>query len=413
MTTPTPDTPSSKPSVPVSGGPVKVNYKFFVTYLVLLSAFGSFVNDMFLPALPELTRAFRCSVPMAQMGLTTGMIGLAIGQLVLGPMSDRYGRKPVLLGSLALFVAAGIVSVFSPTIHFFLWCRLFQGLGASGGYFLARTLPADIFGGRMLARTMALIGAINGFAPASAPVLGGFISQDWGWRGIFIVLSAFALFLIVFSRRLKETLPPSRRVQGSLKVIMLNYRKLVLNRPFMIHTLLKGSALGLLFAYISAAPFIFQREFGYTELQFGLFMGLNALFAAAGSMVALRFKVLKNAALVGAIMLVVFVLAIAGVLWFSHRFWPFELLLLPIIFSMGMIFTVGNTLAMNEGRSDAGTASAILGVMGYIFGAVVAPLVGLGDIMHSTALVFIALSLTVLGFAILSTRLPADLDKGE
>ena len=147
-------------------------YWFLVTYLVGLSAMGSFVNDMYSPALPAMVRFFGCKVSIGQLGLTMGMIGLGIGQIILGPVSDKYGRRPVLIASMSLFVVAAVVSIFSPTIHFFNLCRLFQGIGASGGYFLARTIPADVYSGRQLAKLMALLGAINGVAPASAPLVG-------------------------------------------------------------------------------------------------------------------------------------------------------------------------------------------------------------------------------------------------
>ena len=133
---------------------------------------GSFVNDMYSPALPAMVRFFGCTVSIGQLGLTMGMIGLGIGQIILGPVSDKYGRRPVLIASMSLFVVAAVVSIFSSTIHFFNLCRLFQGMGASGGYFLARTIPADVYSGRQLAKLMALIGAINGVAPASAPLVG-------------------------------------------------------------------------------------------------------------------------------------------------------------------------------------------------------------------------------------------------
>ena len=155
-------------------------YWFLVGFLVLLSALGSFVNDMYTPALPEMSRFFGCSVPIAQMGLTMGMIGLAVGQFVLGPVSDKYGRKPVMVLSVSVFIISAIASVFSPNIHVFNICRLFQGMGASGGYFLARTIPADVYTGRGLAKLMALIGAINGIAPASAPVIGGLTADAYG-----------------------------------------------------------------------------------------------------------------------------------------------------------------------------------------------------------------------------------------
>lgn len=386
-------------------------YAFLISYLVLLSAFGSFVNDMYLPTLPEMTRFFHCSVSEVQLGLTMGMIGLGAGQLLLGPLSDHYGRKPVLMVSMAVFVAGAVASVFAPTIHAFLLWRLVQGLGASGGYFLARTVPADIYGGRQLARMMALIGAINGFAPASAPVIGGLLADSVHWQGIFWILAAFAALLIVISFFFKESLPPPRRTKGNVLDSFREYGPLLRNRPFMTHVLLKGSALGLLFAYTSSAPFIMQTVYGWSQLDFGLFMGFNALFAAAGSMFALRFKILKRAAWVAGIVLMLSVSVEGLVLLLIRDFWAYELALLPMIFCMGMIFTVGNTLAMNEGRTNAGAASAILGVGGYAFGAAVAPLVGLGDILHSTAIVFLVMGALTLLFSYGSRRLPADLNR--
>lgn len=387
-----------------------INFTFLVLYLAGLSAFGSFVNDMFTPALPEMSRYFHCAIPTVQLGLTMGMIGLGIGQIVLGPVSFKYGRKPVLVFSVVLFMVAAVICIFSPTITVFLICRLFQGIGGSGGYFLARTIPADVYGGRQLAKCMAVMGAINGFAPACAPVVGGLVAEHLGWKPIFIVLTLFALMLLCISPRLKETMPPYRRPQGSVWSNFRNYPRLLRNKPFMIHALFKGSALGLLFAYISSSPFIFQNHFGWSELDYGLFIGFNAIFVATGSMVSLKFKPLKNAAFAGALILLIASVAEAVILFFVDNFWIYEICLLPIVFALGMIFSVTNTLAMNEGRSAAGAASALLGVIGYIYGAVCAPLVGMGNILHSFAAVILALAIVTFIFALLSRRLPANLD---
>ncbi len=383
-------------------------YIFLVAYLVGLSAFGSFVNDMYLPSLPEMTRYFGCSVSTVQLGLTMGMIGLGLGQLILGPVSDKYGRKPVLIGAMIVFMIGAVASVFSPTIHFFLGCRLVQGLGASGGYFLARTIPADIYQGRPLAKMMALIGAINGFAPASAPVLGGLVSQDHGWKAVFWILAGLAAFLLCVAIPLKESLKPDRRFKGKLLDAFGEYPALLKNKRFMIHVTLKGTALGLLFAYCSSAPFIMQTHFGWSQLHFGLFMGFNALFIAIGAMIAVKFKILKQAASLGGILLFIATAVQVAVLFLIDDFWAYELMMLPILFSLGMIFTVGNTLAMNEGRDNAGGASAVLGLAGYVFGATVAPLVGLGNIMHSTAIVFAVMATLILLSSYASSRLSPD-----
>lgn len=386
-------------------------YGFLVFYLVVLSALGSFVNDMYSPALPAMCRFFGCTTTIAQMGLSTGMAGLAVGQLILGPLSDRHGRKPVLIGSLTLFIVAAVVSIFSDSIHMFNACRFFQGIGASGGYFLARTIPADVYQGRPLAKLMALIGAINGIAPASAPVIGGVTADAYGWRGIFVLLSAFALVILLLSPVMKESLASSRRTRGPLSASLRGYKTLLTDRPFMIHVSLKGVALGLLFAYISTAPFILQTHYGLSQTVYGLVIGFNAIFVAAGSMAALKFKLLKRAAVVGAWVTVAGICAQAVALWTIHSIWVFEACMIVALFGLGNIFTASNTLAMNEGRNEAGEASSILGVAGYIVGAIVTPLVGLGNILHSSAIIFAILAAVILLFAQLSGSLKADLEE--
>ncbi len=387
----------------------KKYYGFLVMFLVVLSALGSFVNDMYTPALPAMCRFFGCSVPMGQMGLTMGMIGLAVGQLILGPMSDHYGRKPVLIGAMAMFIAAAIVSVFSPTIEFFVICRLFQGIGASGGYFLARTIPADVYSGRSLARLMAVVGAINGIAPASAPVLGGVTADAYGWKGVFVVLAAFALVILAISPFMAESLDRSRRTVGSWWKSMSGYGRLLHNRAFMVHICFKGSALGLLFAYISSSPFILQTHYGLSQTAYGFVIGFNALFVAAGSMIALKFNPLKRAARTGALILVAGVTGEAFALYLIHSIWIYELFMIIILFALGMIFSTANTLAMNEGRQQAGEASSLLGTAGYVVGAIVSPLVGMGDIMHSTAIVYVAVLIAIMICSQVSKALAPDL----
>ena len=388
--------------------PSRGYFIFLVFYLAMLSAFGSFVNDMYLPTLPEMMKAFRCSISTVQLGLTTGMIGLGLGQIILGPLSDRFGRKPILIIALIIFCIGAAGSVFSHTIHIFLGWRFVQGIGASGGYFLARTIPADMYAGRQLAKVMALIGAINGFAPASAPVIGGLVADSIGWQGIFWILFGFSAFLLILSPVFKESLPPSRRDHGRFGVAFMNYVVLAKNKHFIIHVMLKGTALGVLFAYISGAPFIIQTHFGYTQLQFGLFMGVNAVFVAVGAMLALKFKYLKRAAVVAGRCLSVIAIAEILCYYIVDNFWVYELLNLPMLFCLGMLFTVGNTLSMNEGRECAGDASAFIGVVGYVFGAVVSPLVGIGDVMHSTGIAIVILSALVLIFSHFSRELPPD-----
>ncbi len=385
-------------------------YVFLVACLVLLSALGSFVNDMYTPALPAMCRFFGCSVSLGQMGLTMGMAGLALGQFILGPVSDRIGRRPVLVASIVLFIVSAVVSVFSPSIHVFNLCRLFQGIGASGGYFLARTIPADVYQGRALARLMALIGAINGIAPASAPVIGGITSDAFGWKGVFVLLAIFAVFLLFAAPVLKESLPVAKRVSGPWMKSFSGYGSLLRNRPFIIHICFKGTALGMLFAYISSSPFILQSHYGLSQTSYGLVIGFNAIFMAAGSMLALKFKPFKKAAYTGAVVMAFGVLAEAVALYCIHSILLYEIFSIVMLFGLGLIFTTANTLAMNEGRESAGEASALLGISGYVVGAAVSPIVGIGNVLHSTAITYVLLGIVVFAFALASRRLASDLN---
>jgi DHA1 family bicyclomycin/chloramphenicol resistance-like MFS transporter len=385
-------------------------YVFLVACLVLLSSLGSFVNDMYTPALPAMCRFFGCSVSLGQMGLTMGMAGLALGQFILGPVSDRIGRRPVLVASIVLFIVSAVVSVFSPSIHVFNLCRLFQGIGASGGYFLARTIPADVYQGRALARLMALIGAINGIAPASAPVIGGITSDAFGWKGVFVLLAIFAVFLLFAAPVLKESLPVAKRVSGPWMKSFSGYGSLLRNRPLIIHICFKGTALGMLFAYISSSPFILQSHYGLSQTSYGLVIGFNAIFMAAGSMLALKFKPFKKAAYTGAVVMAVGVLAEAVALYCIHSILIYEIFSIVMLFGLGLIFTTANTLAMNEGRESAGEASALLGISGYVVGAAVSPIVGIGNVLHSTAITYVLLGIVVFAFALASRRLASDLN---
>lgn len=394
---------SVKPSSPVR------SYAFLVFFLVTVSALGSFVNDMYTPSLPAMCRFFGCDISVAQLGLTMGMIGLGAGQILLGCLSDRYGRKPVLIGSVLVFILAAVASVFSPNIHVFNIFRLFQGLGASGGYFLARSIPADLYSSRALAKLMAITGAINGIAPASAPVIGGITADTWGWKAVFIVLAAFALIILAISPLVKESLPQSRRTTGAWWKSMGGYKLLMRQRPFMIHTCFKGCALGLLFAYISAAPFIIQSHYGLSQTHYGLLIGFNSLFVASGSMLAMKFKPLKKAARTGVFFLVCGTVAVVPSLWFVHSLIVFEICMSVMLFGLGLIFTTTNTLAMSEGSGRAGEASSLLGVSGYVVGAIVAPLVGLGNVLHSTAIVFLVLVFLTFICSQYSTKLNPDL----
>lgn len=380
---------------------------FFICYCAALGAFASLVNDLYLPTLPQMRLDFHASRSAVQVGLSFGMIGLGLGELFWGPWSDKTGRKPVLFMSLTLFIAASIASVFSTTLCFFNFCRIMQGLGASGAVLLAKAMPADDSQGMRLAKLMALIGAINGIAPVASPLLGGFMAKAIGWRGIFIVLTIIGILMFVLGFFLKETLPPAKRKHATFARLLGEYTPLLHNRHFMIHVMLKSAALGVLFSYISAGPFIIQEHFGFSAMQFGLIFGGNAMAIVAGSLLCVHFPTMKKAAVTGATGMVLFAVLEGIAIFFGDSILLFEGLIIPMLFFSGLVFASANTLAMTEGHVSGGSAAAILGLGGYVFGTIVSPLVGIGNILLSTSISLTVCALISLYYAWRSYKLPA------
>lgn len=210
---------------------------------------------------------------------------------------------------------------------------------------------------------------------------------------------------------MKESLPKARRSVLPLLRSFGGYKYLLKNKAFMIHTCLRGTILGVLFAYTSSSPFIVQNHYHFTAAGYGILVGVNSLFLVAGSMISLRFKPYKRSAFVGSIILAAGVILQTLALFFINNVWIYDLCMVIILFAVGMIISTANTLAMNEGRNRSGEASALLGVSGYIVGAIASPLVGMNNILHSTAYVNIVLAVLVVVFAIATKRLPADLTK--
>lgn len=391
--------------------PAPKNYGLFVVFIAIIGAFSSLVNDMYLPTIPAMMREFHTTPSMTQMGISMAMLGMGIGSVLWGSASDRYGRKPVLIISLIVFVLATALSLFSRNITFFIVTRLFQGLGAGGAMVLSTSIPADVYMGRQLAKLMAIIGAINGVAPAFGPVLGGFMADWVGWKGIFVVLLIIGLAMTFWTTRYNETLPPQRRLQArTFSDYAKAYRTLLGNSRFMIYVTIKAVAIGLLYAYIASAPFIIQTHYGFSAVAFGFIFGVNALAMGLGSALAPKFKVMKQAMVVGCIGMFIFAVAEAAVMWHQAPFIYYEICAVPMLLFSGMIFSSANTLSMEVGRAEAGTASAILSVVKYIFAAIVSPLVGLGDMFHSAAIAFVAVTAIALLLAWMAHRLPALTD---
>lgn len=339
----------------------KKNSKVFIlVFLGMLTAFGPFVTDMYLPTLPAMSEYFHTTSSMVQLGLTASMIGLAVGQLLFGPLSDKYGRRLPLILSMTLFAVATIGCIYSYTIMQFVGWRLVQGIAGAGGIVISRSVAADKYAGRELAKMLALIGAINGVAPVAAPMGGGFLAGSVGWTGIFWCLFALGLILLWGSIHFEESLPVEARKEKSWKHVFRSFIDVLRNPRYVCYTLQFGFAQGVLFANISSAPFIMQQHYGFSPLMFSICFGINAIFIVISAASAIRFRRLEQALHYGSSGMVLISALLLVALVSDCSFWVYELLLIGLLSMLGLTFTASNTLAMDCEHDNAGTASALL-----------------------------------------------------
>lgn len=369
---------------------VKENSKLFVlVFLGMLTAFGPFVTDMYLPTLPAMTGFFRTTSSQIQLGLTASMIGLAVGQLLFGPLSDKYGRRIPLIMAMLLFLFSTLGCLYSVTIMQFTSWRLIQGIAGAGGIVISRSIAADKYSGRELAKMLAVIGAINGVAPVAAPMAGGAMADSLGWQGIFWTLFGLGILLLAGSIHFKESLPAVRRQHASWHDVYTSFVAVTRNRRYICYIFQFGFAQGVLFANISSAPFIMQEYYGFSPLMFSVCFGINALAIVFSAASSARFSHPEQALYRGSIGMVVASLLLCLALCSGCSFWLYEILLLGLLSMLGLTFTASNTLAMDCERSHAGMASALLGALGFAFGGIVSPLVGLGNILIPTGITFL------------------------
>ncbi len=361
-----------------------------IVVLGALSAFGPMSIDMYLPAFPALARHFAAGEAQVQLTLTACLAGLALGQLLYGPLSDARGRRrPLYAGLVAYVVASGLCAV-APSVAVLTGLRFVQGLGGAAGIVIARAVVRDLYSGVAAARFFSLLMLVNGLAPMLAPLAGAQVLRFGTWPWVFVVLGGYGLLLVVgVALALPETLPASRRRSGGgLRDTVGTFRELARDRIFLGYALGGGLVFAAMFAYISGSSFVTQEIYGVSPQTFGIIFGVNALGIMLASQVngALlgRFSpgALLSAAL--ALHLAAGLGVLAVVLSGSRQI----LWLLPPLFlavsMVGVVLPNTTALALSGHPSIAGTASALLGLGQYVFGAAVAPLVGLGG--HGTAL---------------------------
>ncbi|MFV0136306.1 multidrug effflux MFS transporter [Streptomyces sp. HMX87] len=350
-----------------------------------LTATPPLAMDMYLPALPEVTRALHAPAATVQLTLTACLAGMALGQLVVGPMSDRWGRRRPLLSGLAVYVVATALCAFAPTIELLVACRLAQGLAGAAAIVIARAVVRDLYDGVAMARFFSTLMLISGVAPIVAPLIGGQILRVTDWRGVFVVLTVLGVLLggIVWAK-LPETLPAAERHRGGVGEALRSMRGLLADRAFSGYLLAGGFAFAALFAYISASPFVIQEIHGASPQTFSLLFGLNSVGLVVVGQI--NGKVLVGRVRLDRVLglgLAIVVAAATALLLMSLGVFgevglaPVAAALFVLMSAMGITLPNTQALALMRVKYAAGSASALLGTSSFLIGAIASPLVGI------------------------------------
>ena len=376
---------------------------YTVVVLGLLTMFGPLSLDLYLPALPQLADDLGTSTSAAQLSITACLVGLALGQLVAGPLSDRLGRRRPLIVGLSAYLVASVACALAPSVTVLIVLRFIQGLGGAAGIVISRAIARDLYSGRALMIFFSRLLLIAGLAPVIAPILGGQLTRIMSWRGIFAVLAGFgAVLLLAGWFGLRETLPPERRVVGGFRRTLHGYNTLVHDRFFVGCVLSSGLAGASMFAYIAGSTFVLQRIYGMSPQGFSLiFGGISfGLVAAAqgGARLALIWPLTRVLALGLAINLTgataLLVTVVTGL--------PLGALigaLVVMVCAVGLIFPTANALAMADYPDLAGTASSLQGLSQFLFGAIAAPLVGIAGEQTALPLGIVTTSVSLCAMA--------------
>ncbi|MFF0748481.1 Bcr/CflA family multidrug efflux MFS transporter [Streptomyces sp. NPDC004267] len=350
-----------------------------------LTALPPLSMDMYLPALPQVTEALRAPAATVQLTLTACLAGMALGQLVVGPMSDKWGRRRPLLVGMIVYVLATAVCAFAPTAGLLVGFRLLQGLAGAAGIVIARAVVRDLYDGVEMARFFSTLMLISGAAPIVAPLIGGQILRVTDWRGVFYVLTGVGVLLtLVVWRFLHETLPPERRHAGGVGEALRTMRGLLADRVFTGYMLAGGLAFAALFAYISASPFVVQEIYGASPQTFSLLFGVNSVGLVVMGQVngkLLVGRVSLDKAL-GWGLAIILAASLALLVMTSGVFGdpglaPIAAGLFVLMSAMGLAMPNTNAQALMRTPHAAGSASALLGTSSFLIGAVASPLVGI------------------------------------
>lgn len=394
--------------------PLRINKSKRLWMAIVLGSFAAIAplsTDMYLPSLPALAEDLQSNTSVAQLTLTANLLGLGLGQLWLGLLSDQRGRRMPLIISLSVYCLSSVLCTAAPSIELLILLRFIQGVSGAGGMVISRAIVRDIYSGSELTKFFSLLMLINGAAPILAPVVGGQLLQFTSWRGIFIVLSILGILMVaaaIFS--IQETLSQENRIAGGLKSTLLTLKNLLRDRIFIGYVLTQGFVLAAMFAYISGSPFVIQNIYGASPQMFSLIFAINGLGIIMASQTTGRLagrikeKTLLKfglcVATFGGVLLVMMLslgVGLIGVL----------LSLFFVVSSVGIVGTTVFSLAMESQGKSAGSAAALLGLMPFILGSIVAPLTGIGNgqsVWPMATIILVCEGIAVMSYLFLANR---------
>jgi MFS transporter, DHA1 family, multidrug resistance protein len=374
----------------------------YVLVLGLLTALGPFTIDLYLPAFPIIKSEFGVTATAVQLTLAATTIGFAAGQLIVGPFSDKFGRRMPLILATAVHVAASVGAAMSTDITMLGVFRVLQGIGAAGGGVVAMAMIRDLFGGYQLVRMLSRMSLVNGMAPILAPIIGSQLLGIMDWPGIFWFLAGYG-FLVVAAAAffIIETLPKDKRHSDGASVIS-RYKTVFSDRIFVGTLLIGGLNFAALFTYLSASTFLFQTTYGFTPQEYGLLFAVNSLGVVTGVQVSSHIMrhtgsqwVMMGAMtgqLVSAALMIVFDQLNLGLWGVMVPLWFF-------IMSTGFMFPAVQVQALIRHGKQAGTAASLLGAATFGFAGIITPIVGLVGVKTATPMAVIMGVSVLLGMA--------------
>lgn len=379
---------------------------FQLFLLGVLSAFSPLAMDLYLPGLPELQQDLHTSTSLAQLTITASLLGLALGQVIIGPLSDRIGRRTPLLWGTVLFGLSSATIVFAPNIWVLIILRLIQGLAGSTGIVLSLAVITDLFTGKTLTKQIAINQTINGVFPVLAPVFGGVIIAIADWQMTFWVLAVLGLILFVsVLLALPETLPAEKTQVADRPSVVGGFAQLFKQREFVLYALTQAFMTAALFAYISGSSFVLQKIFGMSVTTFGIVYAINGAGIALMSSLAGRWAVKFGE--YRALRWFIRAGFLGGILLLVTAFLPKSLwLILPPLFlvvaTVGGIISLTTALGMQGQQQNAGSASALLGLARYALGGLMSPIVGLFGQHTYMPMAILIVGVQLVGFIIFS-----------